>query len=101
MMRELGLLDARHRIEGPAEPERLFLLRWIAGAHRDAGRRFRAAAVDLRIAAAHRSGRDLARGALTLASPGAERRLRALRESRGTECSEPPAWVSGHVVAPS
>jgi hypothetical protein len=94
LMWELRLLDAlQGRATGrPADRERLLLLRWIAGAHRDAGRRLRAAAVDLRIGAAHRSPPDLARGVLTLASPGAERRLRARRRSR-TALPPTPEWV--------
>jgi glycosyltransferase involved in cell wall biosynthesis len=94
LMRELRLLDAlQDRVTArPADRERLLLLRWIAGAHRDGGRRIRAAGVDIRIGAVHRSPPDLARGLLTLVSPRAERHLRARRRCRAP-LAPTPDWV--------
>jgi glycosyltransferase involved in cell wall biosynthesis len=91
LMRELKLLDSR-QAGRRADRERLLLLRWISGAHRDTGHRLRAAAVDMRIAAAHRSPADLGRGLLTLASPRAEVRLRERWRPR-TPAIDAPAWV--------
>jgi glycosyltransferase involved in cell wall biosynthesis len=96
MMRELQRLDSlrprpsRRR----ADRDRLLLLRWVSGAHRDTGRRLRAAGVDLRIAATHRSPADLARGLLTLLSPRAEQRMRERWTSRSRVALEVPEWVS-------
>lgn len=92
MMRELAALDAMQPGGAVRSLERRLMLRWIAGAHRDAGRRFRAAGVDARIAASHRSPADLARGVLTLASPAAERRLRARWQARPAP-APPPPWL--------
>ncbi len=94
--RELAILDARHAPPGGPQDraERHRHLRWVADAHRAAGRPLLAARTDLRTAVRHRDARDVVRAAATLAAGPALRPLWARWTTRPRAGIPAPAWLA-------
>jgi glycosyltransferase involved in cell wall biosynthesis len=94
LLRELAYVDSKHHATGPKpdrEPDRRRLMRWIADGQRAAGRRWRAAGLDMRAALRYRSGRDAARALASVV--GSHARARPSHPAAGLQRPEWLDWI--------